>query len=704
MIETEKLLTLMRTHTYRPLSEEELIKALGIENTRGFLALLRKLEKEGLIILTRKNKYGLPEKMGLVVGRLQGHPKGFGFVIPDSPAGNGDVFVSAENLNGALHNDRVVVRVDPVKGPGDKRQGEIIRILHHANEKVVGTFEWGKKIGHVLPDDARLPQDILVPSGQYLGARTKDKIVVQITRWPERRRNPEGKVIEVLGRTGKPGVDILSVVRKYQLPEAFPEDVIQEAERFSEQFGAEDLSKRQDLRSLKMVTIDGADAKDLDDAVSLTKMENGKYQLGVHIADVSYYVREGSSLDKEAYARGTSVYLVDRVIPMLPERLSNKLCSLNPHVERLAMSVLMDIDRNGKLIKYEITPSVIRIDHRMTYDAVREILVDEDAGLKKKYDDFVQEFKWMEELCLALKGQRRLRGAIDFDFPESKVILDGEGKPVEIIELKRSIAESIIEEFMILANEVVARHMFQLEAPFVYRVHEKPIPEAIIELNRFLGQFGLGLESRGEQVEPGSLQKIVEAVAGRPEEAMINTVLLRSMKHARYDAQCFGHFGLASQYYCHFTSPIRRYPDLVIHRVIREFIENKGLTEKRLAKLHKIAVQAARQSSEREKVAEEAERESVDLKKVEYMERHLGDAFDGVVSGVLHFGMFVRLENSVEGLVHVSTLTDDYYRYDEKNFRLEGEHTRKAYRIGDRIRIQVIRVSVEARQIDFELI
>ncbi|MHB1418461.1 MAG: ribonuclease R [Bacillota bacterium] len=703
MTEIENLLTLMRTHTYRPLSAEELIKTLEIENTRGFLALLHRLEKEGQIILTRKNKYGLPEKMGLVVGRLQGHAKGFGFVIPDDPLGNGDIYVSAENLNGALHNDRVVVREDPVRGPRDKRQGEIIRILNHANVDVVGTFEWGKKLGHVVPDDARLPQDILIPSGQYHGAKSKDKIVVQITRWPERRRSPEGKIIEVLGRTGQPGVDIVSIVRKHHLPEEFPEKVILEAGKFADDIGEQDLKGRRDLRAMKMVTMDGADAKDLDDAVSLEKTGKG-YKLGVHIADVGYYVREGSVLDREAFTRATSVYLVDRVIPMLPERLSNKLCSLNPHVDRLAMSALVDIDEHGQVLKYEIIPTVINIDHRMTYDAVRKILIDDDAELKEKYADFLPEFKWMEELCQILKRQRRNRGAIDFDFPESKVLLDDAGKPAEIIEVKRSIAESIIEEFMILANEVVAGHMFGLKAPFVYRVHEKPDADSISDLNAFLGQFGLRAETHGEQIESRSYQKIVEAVEDRPEKEMISTVLLRSMKHARYDAQCLGHFGLASKYYCHFTSPIRRYPDLVIHRIIREFIENKNIAEKRLTKLHKMASQAAVQSSEREKVAEEAERESVDLKKVEYMERHLGDEFDGVISGVLNFGMFVRLENSVEGLVHVSTLTDDYYRYDEKNYRLVGEHTHKIYKIGDHVRIQVARVSVEARQIDFELI
>lgn len=702
-MEREELLAYMREKTYKPLTAEELVETLNIADVKSFLKLLRELEAEGAIVLTRKNKYGLPEKMGLLSGRVQGHPKGFGFLIPDAPHMS-DVFISPEDLNGAMHNDRVLLRLNKTLTAEAKPEGEVIRILSRANERIVGIFERSKRYGFVIPDEKRISLDVFISAEDANGAKNGDKVVVEITRWPEKRRNPEGRIVEILGKTGAPGVDVLSIVRKYQLPEEFPREVLAEAEQIPEVVTADSLEGRRDLRDVRMVTIDGADAKDLDDAVSLRILENGNYQLGVHIADVGYYVREGTALDKEAYKRGTSVYLVDRVIPMLPPKLSNGICSLNAGVDRLAMSALMEINLRGEVVKYDIFPSVIHIDERMTYENVRKILMDKDPELMERYAELVEDFQLMEKLARLLRNKRLARGAIDFDFPESKVILDEHGKPVEIVKRPRTISEIIIEEFMLCANETVAQHMYLLEAPFVYRVHEEPDPEDIVELNNFLHSFGYHIKMTDAEIHPRAFQNIVSKVQGRPEERVISTVLLRSMKHARYASECLGHFGLAAQYYCHFTSPIRRYPDLVIHRVIREYLEKGELKPKRKAKLEKLMPAYAEQSSVREKAAEEAERESVDLKKVEYMERHLGDTFEGTVSSVTSFGMFVELDNTVEGLVHISTLTDDYYQFMEKQLALLGQHTRKMYKIGDRVVVQVSQVNTADRQIDFELI
>lgn len=699
----ERLLEFMREKTYKPLTAEELAVSFRVKEMEGFVRLLRELEQAGAVILTRKNKYGLPEKMGLVVGRLQGHPKGFGFVISDR-AGEPDTYISAENLNGAMHNDRVVARLARTVGDGAKPEGEVIRILERANRQVVGTFERSRHYGFVVPDDNRLGQDVFVPQAETGGANSKDKVVVEITRWPEKRRNPEGKVVEILGRRGTPGVDILSIVRKHQLPEEFPPAVLKEAERIPLGIKEEDPAGRRDLRGVRMVTIDGEDAKDLDDAVSIEVLPDGVFRLGVHIADVGYYVKEGSRLDKEAFKRGTSVYLVDRVIPMLPPRLSNGICSLNAGEDRLAMTCLMDVDDRGRVQRYEIFPSIIHVRERMTYDQVRGILVDRDPGLCRRYQPLVEDFQLMERLCQVLYRRRLERGAIDFQFPESKVKLDDRGKPVEIIKRTRSISEQIIEEFMLLANETVAAHMYNLEAPFIYRVHEEPGSDSLQQLNDFLHTLGYHVKNGSRAgIHPRAFQAVVNKVAGRPEEKVVSMVMLRSMKHARYDAACLGHFGLAAQYYTHFTSPIRRYPDLAIHRVIREMLEKGKLAPRRRAKLLELMPEYAEQSSIREKVAEEAERETVDLKKVEYLQRFVGQVFPGTVSGVVPFGMFVELENTVEGLVHVSTMTDDYYQYLEKQLTLLGQHTRKSYRIGDPVKVQVIRADVETRQVDFEL-
>jgi len=703
VVSEKELIAFMDESSYKPMTAEELINALGIEDVKeiqAFFQMLNRLEKEGSIVLTRKHRYGLPKKMGLIIGRLQGHPKGFGFVIPDDPTVK-DVHISLDNMKGAMHNDKVMVR--PNLSPRGQLEGEVVRILERANKQVVGTFEKSKNFGFVVPDDPRLYYDIFVPLGEDKGASNYDKVVVEITRWPEKRRSPEGRIVEIIGRLGDPGVDILSIVKKFRLPTEFPEEVLAEVKNIPQEVTPEEIEGRRDLRSLKTVTIDGADAKDLDDAVSIELLQNGSFRLGVHIADVAHYVKEGSALDREAFNRGTSVYLVDRVIPMLPPELSNGICSLNAGVDRLALTVMMEVDREGRVVNYEIFESVINVDERMTYDNVRRILVDQDKELMDRYREFLNEFKLMEELCLILKEKRKKRGAVDFDFPEGKAVLDSEGRTIDIIKLERSIAENIIEEFMILANETVAEHMYWLEVPFIYRIHEEPDSEDISELNSFLRIFGYKIKGKEGSIHPGAFQEIVEKVKDTPQEKLINTVLLRSMKHARYDEVCVGHFGLASKYYTHFTSPIRRYPDLAIHRVIKETLKGK-ISKKRYEFLKQRMPAAAEQSSIMEQVAEEAERDCLDMKKAEYMKQHLGSVFTGVISSVLAFGFFVELPNTVEGLVHVSTLTDDYYTYLEDKMILMGQHTKKMYRIGDEVKVQVARVDVDKRQIDFELV
>ncbi|MGD0153967.1 MAG: ribonuclease R, partial [Thermacetogeniaceae bacterium] len=548
----------------RPLEVEELSRQLNLTDLDRLLLILKELEREGEVVRTRTNRYGVAKKMNLSVGVLQGHPKGFAFLIPDDKSE--DIYISKENLGGGMHGDRVVARPLGFGLRGRRTEGEVIRILERANERVVGRFETsGNQFGFVVPDEKKLGWDIFVSQDHQQGARNGDKVVVEITRWPEDRRNPEGKIVEAFGASGEPGVDILSIIKKYGLPEEFPPRILQEAGAISQDVATEDEDGRWDLRELPMVTIDGEDAKDLDDAVSLEKLDNGNFRLGVHIADVSYYVREDSELDKEAFQRGTSVYLVDRVIPMLPQSLSNGICSLNAGVDRLAVSVFMEINREGHVVRYEIGPAVIRVDERMTYTNVRRILDERDAGLCQRYADFVETFDRMRDLCLILRERRHQRGALDFDFPECKVYLDESGRPMDVCLMEQSIANQIIEEFMLMANETVAQHLFHLDVPLLYRVHEEPKEEKLTALNEFLHGFGYHIPTSGG-VHPRFFQDILTQVEGRPEQQVVHMVILRSLQHARYAPAPLGHFGLAVEFYTHFTSPIRRYPDLIVHR------------------------------------------------------------------------------------------------------------------------------------------
>lgn len=641
------------------------------------------------------------KKKQLLVGVIQGHLKGYAFFIPDTP-GEADVFIPREKLHGAMHNDHVIVRLQKGALDGRRREGEVVRILKRQNLRVVGTYRKERRRGVLLPDDRRLPQ-ITITGGKHR-ARTGDKILVNITRWPDKLHPvPEGRIAEVIGSEGEPGVDITSIQKKFGFPSTFSSRVLKEAIRLDEKHILEALEneKRLDLRLLPTVTIDDEDAKDLDDAVSLERKEDG-YRLGVHIADVSYYVKEGSALDREAARRGTSVYFPDRVIPMLPPELSNGICSLNAGAPRLAVSVLMDLDSEGKVEKYSFSPSIVCIDERMTYSDVNRILQG-DSYLEKRYSRFVQVFRDMAELAESLKAKRRRRGALDFNFPEAKVKLDGQGKPLEIIVKRGGRAESIIEEFMLLCNEVIATHFFRLKTPFVYRVHERPEEEKLYALRDFFTLFDIKLEGALEKVSPRQFQKIMEEVKGTPAERIINYVLLRSLPQAHYSVSPLGHFGLATKYYTHFTSPIRRYPDLLVHRILRKTLQGT-LDAAESRRLAELLPRLAQHSSEQERLAMEAERESVDLKKVEFMEDKIGGEYSGVISGVASFGLFVELENTVEGLVHVESMYDDFYLFDEKRYELVGKHNREVYRLGDPVKVRLERVDKEARTVYFTLV
>ncbi len=712
-ITKEEVLFYIENEAVRPLSEAELVEQLGAQTVEQVVQLktvLRDLEQEGSLVLSRKNRYGLPAQFNLLLGKISRHPKGFGFLISEDREQE-DLYIHSFDLNGALNGDKVIARIkrpagfDARTGTKFRAEGEVIRILQRNVQHVVGTFENSKHFGFVVPDDKKFGSDIFIAKENMNGARNGMKVLVEIVTWPQKTRSAEGKIVQLIGYKDSPGVDILSIVYQHDLPQAFPAEVLAEADAIPDNIDKKEAAKRRDLRDLLMITIDGDDAKDLDDAVSVQKLENGNYLLGVHIADVGHYVTEDSILDKEALARATSVYLVDRVIPMLPQKLSNGVCSLNAGEDRLAMTCMMEVDEKGIVVAHEIFESVIHVDFRMTYKKVTAMLVDHDEVLCNQYQVLLPMLKEMEALQAILEKKRSRRGAIEFNFPESKVILDKKGHPIRIEWRESGIADKIIEEFMLCANETVAEHYFWMEVPFLYRVHEEPKTEDVMDVNKFLQALGYSIKGAGNTIHPKAYQSIVDAVAGKTEEKIVNSVLLRSMQHARYDTEALGHFGLSAQYYSHFTSPIRRYPDLAIHRVIKELIHNgEQLDKKRIDVLAKKMTKYAEQSSQREKVAEEAERDSVDLKKVEFMKPYVGETFIGKISGVTSFGLFVQLENSVEGLVHISTLVDDFYQYRPESFSLLGEHSRKIYQLGQEIKVRLTRVNIEDRQIDFEAV
>lgn len=701
------VLELMQGLAYKPMTIQELQAHFGDEDAEQFkqlIKLLNELEGAGKVVRTRANRYGLPDRMNLTLGTLQAHAKGFAFLIPDDRE-HPDIYIHANDLKGAMNGDVVLVRITSKSDAGGRIEGEVARIVSRANTEIVGLFQHFGSYGLLIPDDKRLHKDIFIPKENSGGAVTGQKVVVRIVKYPEgRTAAAEGEVIEILGHKDDPGVDILSIIRRHRLPEGFPDEVMAEAERVPDAIDEHEYAGRRDLRDKTIVTIDGEDAKDLDDAVCVELLPNGNYKLGVHIADVGYYVKENSQLDREAYNRGCSVYLVDRVIPMLPHRLSNGICSLNPKVDRLTLSCEMEIDGSGRVVAHDIFPSVIRTTERMTYTNVRKILVDHDEETIGQYAGLVDMFRLMEKLALILRERRMQRGAVDFDLEEAKILVDEDGKPLDIVKRERTIAEKLIEEFMLIANETVAEHFHWLKVPFLFRVHEEPDQEKLFRFMEFIANFGYVVRGKGNKVHPRALQTLLEEIEGAKEQTVISTMLLRSMKQARYDATSLGHFGLAAEFYTHFTSPIRRYPDLVIHRIIREAVTSGGLTDQRHDYLASRMPDIAKQSSERERVAVEAERDTDALKKAEFMMDKIGEEFEGIISSVTSFGMFVELENTVEGLIRLSDIYDDYYHFDDKHMVLIGERTSKIYRIGDEVRVRVARVNLDEYNVDFELV
>lgn len=700
----QTLLSFMKEEAYNPMEIPDLAKVFNInrQEYKAFKKVIKSMEKEGLLARDAYDRIGLANSMGLVPGKIQVHQKGFGFLIPDEE-GRKDVFISKSGLKGAMNGDKVVAKIIREDQGGKKCEGEIVQIVERVNSEIIGKYEDNKSFGFVLPQDQRIQNDIFISKKDRNGAKKGDIVMVKITKWPdENRKNPEGAVTEILGKPGDIGLDILTIIKKFGLPEEFPEKVLAAAEEVSEEITEKEFKGRVDLRDVKMVTIDGEDAKDLDDAVSIKRLDNGHYELGVHIADVTHYVKEKSVLDKEAFKRATSVYLLDRVIPMLPRKLSNGICSLNPKVDRLTLSCIMTIDKSGRVIDHKICESIIKTNERMTYTDVTKILRDNDQELIEKYKDLVDDFKAMEELCKILNAKRLNRGAIDFDFEECKIILDEKGKPIDIKPYERAIANRIIEEFMLTANETVAEHMNWTELPFVYRIHEEPDNEKLEKFKEFIYNLGYTIKWNHE-IRPKNLQEVLGMVKGKNEEAIVSTLLLRSMMQARYSPECSGHFGLAAEYYCHFTSPIRRYPDLQIHRIIKEHLNGK-IDSKRSKKLVAIVDGASKQSSEMERLAQEAEREVDDLKKAEYMKDRIGEVYDGIISSVTGFGAFIELPNTIEGLVHITSFRDDYYIYDETRLLLVGERTKKIYRLGDKVKVLCSKVDIPNREIFFEIV
>lgn len=691
---------LVADEAYVPMKEKELAAFMQVsgKDREAFREVLRTLLSEGRIQLTSQGRYVKPDGER-PVGTFIGHAKGFGFV--EVEGFEEDFYIPAEHTLGAFHLDRVQI-VPLTPGGGKRREAAVVRILEHGTKQLVGTYEQSQNFGFVIPDNGKIGSDVFVPAERSKGAVTGAKVVVELTSYGDEKHKPEGRVVEILGHINDPGVDIMSIVRGYGLPTEFGEKVLNQAERVPDEVSEADRAGRMDLRDLQMVTIDGEDAKDLDDAVSLCQDEEGLYHLGVHIADVSNYVQENSALDWEALERGTSVYLVDRVIPMLPHRLSNGICSLNQGVDRLALSCLMTIDGKGEVTDYQIAETVIRVDRRMSYTCVRQILEDHDEEQLREYEDLVPMFGQMERLAAILRERRHKRGSIDFDFAESRIILDKDGHPVDIRPYERNVATRMIEDFMLVANETVAQHFFWMELPFVYRTHEKPDADRIRRLATFIRNFGYRIKLTGEEIHPKELQKLIDRIADTKEEMMISRLTLRSMKQAKYTVECTGHFGLACRQYCHFTSPIRRYPDLQIHRIIKEQLRGR-LTEERIRHYEEKLPEVAKHASKMERRAAEAERETDKLKKAAYMEDHIGEVYEGVISGITQWGLYVELPNTVEGLVHVSTLPGDYFYYDEDACEMVGKESGIVYKLGQRLTVQVKGADRLARSVDFML-
>ena len=684
---------------YKPMRFRDIAALLQVpkESRHELKEVLDSLASQGKVILDDKGRYRIPGD-NIRTGIFSGTQKGFGFVILEGETE--DIFIPEFATKGAVHGDKVSIAIG--ERTGKRKEGTVVQILERGMKEVVGTFQKSKNFGFVVPDNQKFGHDIFIPKEHTKGAVTGHKVVVDITTYGDEDHSPEGRVVEIIGHINDPGVDIMSVVKAYELPVEFPKDVFRVLDFIPDEIDPKEITNRMDIRDIQTVTIDGEDAKDLDDAISLTK-DGDTYRLGVHIADVTHYVKEGAALDKEALKRGTSVYLVDRVIPMLPHQLSNGICSLNPGVDRLALSCFMDIDSKGNVTGHQIAETVIRSDRRMTYTNVSRIVEDQNEELMKEYEELVPMFMLMLELSEILKQRRHKRGAINFDFPESKIIVDHNGKPVEIRAYERNKATKIIEEFMLIANETVAEDFFWQEIPFLYRTHDNPNEEKIRALAIFIHNFGYSIKVGNEDIHPKELQKLLNKIEDTPEEALISRLTLRSMKQAKYTVENTGHFGLSAKYYCHFTSPIRRYPDLQIHRIIKENISGK-FDKNRKNHYDKILYEVANHSSKTERRADEAEREVEKMKKVEYMMEHVGETFEGVISGITTWGIYVELPNTVEGMVRVSDMKDDYYVYDEERYQMVGEHTKKTYKLGQKVTVEVLSADKLLRTIDFAIL
>ncbi|MBE5964265.1 MAG: ribonuclease R [Lachnospira sp.] len=695
------LLELFNDKQYVPMKVKELAILLQVprENREQLQAVLDELVYEGKISVSKKGKYSIARDEK-VVGVFETTQRGYGFVRVEGQSE--DIFIPESSVNGAFHMDTVEVIITSGKSGDRKCEGKILRVLSHGIETVVGTYQKSKSFGFVVPDNSKMPDDIFVREEDSMGAVTGHKVVVKLTKYSSNGKSPEGKVVEIIGHLNDPGTDILSIVRAYDIPMEFSKELMQSLDAIPDEVLPEEKIGRMDIRDWQTVTIDGEDAKDLDDAITITKNEDS-YTLGVHIADVTHYVKERSLLDKEAVKRGTSVYLVDRVIPMLPHKLSNGICSLNESVDRLALSCIMDIDLKGNVIDHRIAETLINVDKRMSYAKVKAVLEDKDEDAIKEYDGFVEMLCNMQELAAILREKRYARGSIDFDFPESKIILNEKGEPIEIKPYDRNVATKIIEDFMIAANETVSEDYFWQEIPFLYRTHDNPDTEKISKLALFINNFGYTLRVTNDEIHPKEIQKLITKIEGSPQEALISRLTLRSMKRAQYTTEATGHFGLSSKYYSHFTSPIRRYPDLQIHRIIKENL-NAKLDDKRKTHYSNILPEIAGSSSRTERRAEEAERETDKLKKVEYMSKRIGEVYDGVISGLTAWGIYVELPNTIEGMVRITSLKGDYFHYDDEHYEMVGEMTNRKYLLGQKLKVEVVRADKMLRTIDFEIV
>ena len=704
MEKQELILNFMKDENYTPMKAKEMAMILGVpkKEYNQFLDIIKYLEENYKIVKNRKNRYRLIGE-NFVEGIYKKNQRGFGFVKIDDR--EDEIYIAKEDSLNALNGDRVLIEITEEQNKVKRAEGKIKKIIKHEKETVVGTFQESRNFGFVVPDDKAFGTDIFISKGKFLNAKNNQKVVVKITKYPQKGKNAEGEIIEVLGSIDEAGVDMLSIIKEYDLPVEFPENVIEEAKNYGDKIDEKDIQNRIDCRQDIIFTIDGEDAKDLDDAVRVIKLKNGNYRLDVHIADVSYYVREGSLLDKEAQIRGTSVYMLSRVIPMLPKELSNGICSLNAGQDRFTLSCSMEINNKGEVVSAEVYKGIINVTERMNYHDVQKILDKSDEEVLKKYEKYIGNFELMAELAEILKKKRLEQGYLNLDIPESKIDLDENGKVISIGKYETSFSNEIIEQFMLSANETIAEKFYWLEAPFIYRVHEDPDIEKVKELNKFLYNFGLKIRIVNEKIYPKEVSKILEEIKGKEEEKVVSTLILRTLKIARYEAENKGHFGIASKYYCHFTSPIRRYPDLFIHRIISKYLEeNYVVSDKFIEDFKQKAIDRARMSSEREKVATKAERDSEDMKKAEFMQDKIGQEYEGIVSSVTQFGIFVELENTVEGLIRFENLGNEYFIYDENRKRLIGENSNKVYKIGDKVKIRVISANKLLRQIDFEIV